>query len=133
MSKRVISNRYKSGASLLVTANATINVAGNSTSSDIAVQDEVLTGGYISAVIFGGPYANDVFWTVKRGANTVAVLAGTGSISYRELGEGLRIDEAAPINITLNGSTEATLLIRIQKVVDGRSGLIDSTYGLITE
>ena len=71
---------------------------------------EVCSSMTISKVAFGSTGTNS--WTVARGGNTVAVLTGSGSIDYQELGIGLETGGEKTCNVvfTLSGGTGAISL-----------------------
>lgn len=75
---------------------------------------EVVSSMTISKVAFGSTGTNS--WTVKRGANTVAVLTGSGSVDYQELGIGLEAggDNESNVVFTLSGGTGA-IAVKVHK------------------
>jgi len=57
-------------------------------------------------------------WTIKRGANTIAILAGSGSHNYDQ--DQMKLEDAttpetANVVMTLSGGT-GTLLLKVHKV-----------------
>lgn len=109
-------NRKNTSAVIHLTANATINVAGNSTTSDIATGNEVLTGATIVQVFCGCPSGANAYWTVKRGANTALVLDSTGYFDYAGAGMAVNIDTGGTIVANLENSADGYLLIEVQKI-----------------
>ena len=85
-----------------VDANGTINVgASNSTS------DEVVTELYIREVAFNGE------WIVKRGANTVMHLTGTGEFELAS--KGMAETESPTANIVVQAVGNGTIYIQCGK------------------
>lgn len=109
-------NRKNTSAVIHLTANAVINVAGNSTTSDIATGNEVITGVNIVQVFCGSPSGSNAYWTVKRGANTVLVFDSTGYYDYAGSGMSVNVDAGATLVANLENSTDGYLLIEVQKV-----------------
>lgn len=107
-------NRKNTSAVIHLTANAVVNVAGNSTTSDIATDNEVLSGATIVQVFSGA--GNGAHWEVKRGANTVLVLDSTGYYDYAGSGMALNIDTGGTLVANLVGGTNGYLLIEVQKI-----------------
>lgn len=116
MTYRVQQNRKNTSAVLLVTANSTITIAGNSTTSNVAMGNEILTGASITQIFCGSSSGNSVYWTIKRGSNTVAVLDSTGYFDYAGTGCTLTIDSGGTIAANLINGTDGYLLIEIQKI-----------------
>lgn len=75
---------------------------------------EVVASMTISKIVWGSTSTNS--WTVKRGGNTVAVLTGSGSVDYQELGIGLEAggDNQANVVFTLSGGTGA-IAVKVHK------------------
>lgn len=111
----VMINRKNLSATVLLVGNATVNVAGNSTTSDLAVGDEVITGGYITQVWCGSPSGNGAYWSVKRGANLVSVFDSTAYLDFAGNGNPIKLDPTATLVANLVGSTAGTLIVEIQK------------------
>lgn len=117
MAYRIIRNKLYQAVTLLITSNSTITVSGNSTVSDIAVDDtdEVITGASIAQMWFGSPSGNAAYWEIKRGANTVFVADSTTYLDFRGNGNGLDIDANATFVANLNLATTGTLIVELKK------------------
>lgn len=115
MSFTIAQNRKNTSAVIHVTASNTIIIAGNSSVSDIAIGNEVLTGCSITQVFCGSSSGNGAYWTVKRGANTVAVLDSTGYFDYAGAGMALTVDAGGTLVANLINGSDGYLLIEIQK------------------
>lgn len=109
-------NRKNTSAVIHLTANAVVNVAGNSTTSDIATDNEVLSGCTITQVFCGASSGANSYWTIKRGANTVLVLDSTGYYDYAGAGMALNIDTGATLTANLVNGGDGYLLIEVQKI-----------------
>lgn len=115
MTVRVMHNRRNLSATLHFTGSNTVVIAGNSSVSAIALPGEELTGGQITQVWFGSPSGEVSYWTVKRGANTVAVLDSTGFVDYAGCGCSLTLDQEQSLVVELTGTT-GYLIVEVQKV-----------------
>lgn len=109
----VLINKKGLSAVIHLTANATINVAGNSSVSDIAYGDEVVTGAVITQVWYG--CGNGAYWEIKRGANTVMFTDSTGYIDYAGNGITLNKDAGATLVANLNNSSTGFIIIELTK------------------
>lgn len=89
------------------TANGSANIVGNSSQSDVAMSNEVLTGAYIRRVWWG---ADTGSWIVKRGGNTVLVLSGTNSMDFAEAGAAITGNSAANVSVTLTAGNGFIML-----------------------
>lgn len=125
MAFRIIKNRKNLSAHVLFTSNSTLTIAGNSSTSDIATGDEVITGCSITRAWCGSSSGNGAFWEVKRGANTVAVLDSTAFMDYAGNGVTLDLDNTATLVANINGTVlNATLILELKKISNGVSGPI---------
>lgn len=102
-------------------ANATLTIAGNSSVSNVATSDEILTGATIKQVWFGA--AGDGYWVVKRGSNTVGVYSSTGWTDYAGNGGLLTNDADATLVLELVGTANGYIMVELQKI-----GAFTSTY-----
>lgn len=110
----VLINKKGLSAVIHLTANATINVVGNSTVSDIAVGNEVITGATITQIWYGS--ANGGHWEIKRGSNTALVVDSTGYMDFA--GNGITINkdvDAATLVANLNSTTTGFVVIELTK------------------
>lgn len=119
----VVLNRKNLSVTVHNVANATYIVAGNSSVSNIATSDEVLTGAHIKQVWYGSPSGSTGYWMVKRGSNTVLVLEGTGYLDFAGNGSMLKLDPAANLVFELVGSANGFIMVDLQK-----EGQFVSTY-----
>lgn len=109
----VVLNRKNLSAVVHLSTNATINVAGNSTTSDIAISNETVTGASITQVWAG--CGNGAYWKVTRGSNTVLVLDSTGWYDFAGSGCAITLNEDDDIVVTLNGDGEGYIMLDLQK------------------
>lgn len=115
MAYRVLDNKKYGAARLLITSNSSITIAGNNSVSNVAISDEVLSGGSISQVWFGSPSGNAAYWLVKRGSNTVGIFDSTSYLDFRGNGQALNIDASATLVANLVGATDGFLIIDLKK------------------
>lgn len=109
-------NRKNTSAVIHLTANSVVNIAGNSTTSDIATDNEIITGATIVQVFAGCPSGANAYWTVKRGANTVLVLDSTGYYDFAGAGMAMNVDAGGTLVANLENSADGYLLIEVQKI-----------------
>jgi len=123
MAVSVISNRKNTSVVLHVSSanSGNIIVTGNSTTSNIggtstcvAVSNEVLTGAYITQVVWGCDGTGHI--QVLRGANLVAVYDSTGQHEYAGTGMPINMYPAANVVINLIGSANSFIAIELQKI-----------------
>jgi hypothetical protein len=116
MAFRTLFNKKNLSATIICTANATLTIAGNSSVSDIAQGDEVITGAIIKQVWSGAcPSANGAYWLVQRGANTVCVLDSTSYIDFAGNSGAINIDSTATVVLTLKNASDGIIQIELQK------------------
>jgi hypothetical protein len=115
MAHRILANRKNLSTTLHFVSNGTVVIAGNSSVSDIAIDNEVVTGAYITQVWYGSPSGSVAYWEVKRGANTVAILDSTSYTDFAGNGNALRLDAGATLVANLVGSTAGYLIVELQK------------------
>lgn len=116
MAVNVISNRKNTSVVLHVSSanSGNIVIAGNSTVSNVAISDEVLTGAYITQVVWGCDGNGHI--QVLRGANLVAVYDSTGQHEYAGTGMPINMYPAANVVINLIGSANSFIAIELQKI-----------------
>lgn len=90
-------------------ATGSVNISGNSSTSDVALSNEVLTGAYIRKVWWGTDAAG-ASWTVKRGGNTVLILNTSGQMDFSEAGATITGNSAANVSCTLAGGNGFIML-----------------------
>lgn len=96
-------------------ANVTYTIAGNNSVSNVAIDDEVLTGAAIKQVWYGSPSGSHTYWIVKRGSNTVLVLEGTGYLDFAGNGSLLKKDSTGTLVLELVGSANGFIQLELQK------------------
>lgn len=109
----ITSNKKNTSACLHFNANASVVIAGNSSSSNVATSDEVLTGATIVQAFWGNDGNGHI--QVKRGGNIVAVYDSTGYVDYAGSGMSLNVSPTANIDVTFVGSANGYLMLEIQK------------------
>lgn len=110
----VLINKKGLSAVIHLTANATINVSGNSTTSDICTGDEVITGASITQIWYG--CGNGAYWEIKRGSNTVFYTDSTGYLDFAGNGVALNKDVAGTLVANLNSSQTGSIIIELTKI-----------------
>jgi hypothetical protein len=116
MAVNVISNRKNTSVVLHVASanSGNLVVAGNSSVSNLAISDEVLTGAYITQVVWGCDGNGHI--QVLRGANLVAVYDSTGQHEYAGTGMPINMYPSANLVINLVGSSNSFIAIELQKI-----------------
>lgn len=114
----ILQNKHGSVV-LHATSNTTWVIAGNSSVSNVALTHETVIGASIRQMWFGSPAANTAYWTVKRGANTVAVLDSSAWIPYSGAGKAITQDSTANLTVELTnaGNDSGYIMIELGKEV----------------
>ena len=126
MAVNVISNRKNTSVVLHVASanSGNLVVTGNSSVSNLAISDEVLTGAYITQVVWGCDGTGHI--QVLRGANLVAVYDSTGQHEYAGTGMPINMYPAANLSINLVGSSNSFIAIELQKIGNFTSEYLQS-------
>ena len=115
MAVTIISNRPKTSAVFHVTsANATIVVAGNNATSNVASAGETLTGAYITQAAWGCD--PNGYIVIKRGADIAAVYDSTGQQEYAGTGMPINVGLTANLSVEFVGSSNCFVVFELQKV-----------------
>lgn len=115
MAYTITSNRKNTSAVIHVTsANISLTVAGNSITSNVAIDNEILTGAYITQAVWGCDGNGHI--QVFRGANLVAVYDSTGQHDYAGCGIPITVYPTASLDIKFVGSANSFVVMEIQKV-----------------
>lgn len=133
MTYRILNNKRGTSVHILFTANTSLTIAGNSSTSDVAIDNEELIGASILRAWCGSSSGDGAFWTVKRGSNTVSVFDSTAFIDFAGNGISLNVDPEATLVANINGSVlTASLILELKKIgTDNTTGpiyLADSEY-----
>lgn len=112
MAHSLISNKKNLAVTVHVsTSNSTLVIAGNTSSSNIATGNEVLTGASITQLFWGTDTGAIV---IKRGANVVVTCTQSGHMDFAASGMSLTKDQSANLVVELP-SANAFVLIELQK------------------
>ena len=122
MAVSIISNKKNTSATIHVSvANTTIKVSGNSvttnvdaTSTCLAVDNEVLSGAYITQAFWG--IDPNGYAVIKRGTTPVAIYDSTGYKDYAGNGLALTVGQTANLTVEFVGTANAYVLFEVQKV-----------------
>lgn len=115
MAHTILSNKKNISAVIhFVSSNSSLVVAGNSSVSNVAISDEVLTGAYITQAVWGCDGNGHI--QVFRGANLVAVYDSTGQQEYAGTGMPITVGQTANLDVKFVGSANSYLLLEVQKV-----------------
>lgn len=114
MAISTISNKKNTSAVFHFNASGTLTVAGNSSVSNVAISNEVLTGAYITQAVWGCDGNGHI--QIKRGTTLVAVYDSTGQHEYAGTGMPITVDSANTIAVTFVGSANSFLLLEVQKI-----------------
>ena len=109
----IIINKKGLSAVIHLTANATINISGNSVTSDIALGNEIITGASIKQIWYG---SNNGHWAVGRGSNTAVILNNTGHMDFISHGITLNKDTGATLTANLNSTGVGFIIIEVSKI-----------------
>lgn len=114
MAVTTVSNKKNMSAVYHFNSSGTLTVAGNSTTSNVAISNEVLTGAYITQAVWGSDGAGSI--QVKRGSTLVAVYDSTGQHEYAGTGMPITVGSTANLTVDFITSANAFLLIELQKI-----------------
>ena len=123
MAGTILHNRKYKSVVLHATSNTTWVIAGNNSVSNVAIDDEIITGGSIKQVWCGSSSGNASYWSVSRGSNVVCVLDSTAWMDYAGNGCSITKDEAGTLVVNLHNGADNSgyIMIEIQKNgVDGQ-------------
>lgn len=123
MAYTILQNKKNLSVVIHADANTTLTIAGNSSVSNIATSDEILTGAAIKQVWWGQQPGTDSCWIIKRGSNTVGVYDSTGWNDYAGNGVMINKDTGATLVLQLNGTANGYIMVELQKI-----GNFTSTY-----
>jgi hypothetical protein len=117
MSGTIVQNKT-SYAIVHFTANGSCNLVGNSTTSEIALTGQVITGAVINKIWHGTNSGNSQgsYWKVQRGSNVVAVVDGTGLEDYTGNGTALSMDSTGNLTVSINGDVNAYIMVEVRKL-----------------
>jgi hypothetical protein len=129
MAVTITSNRKNTSAVIHVSAaNTTIKVSGNSittnvdsTTTCLALGDEVLSGVYIAQAYWG--IDPNGYAVIKRGTTPVAVYDSTGYKDYAGCGMALTVGQTANLTVEFVGTANGYVLLEVQK-----AGVLPSEY-----
>jgi hypothetical protein len=125
MAVTITSNKKNTSATIHVSAaNTTIQVSGNSTTTNVdststclALDDEVLSGVYITQIFYGiEPSGTPGYAVLKRGSTVVGVYDSTGYKDYAGNGMALTVGQSANLSIEFVGTANGYVLLEVQKV-----------------
>ena len=114
---QVMINR-KNGSAVLHTTTTTAGfiLVGNNSVSNVATGNENIISASIGQIWASS--SNAGYWEVKRGANVVAIIAGTSHLQFSERGCSLIKDNTGDLSLTLNGGGVGFIMVEIQKVAN---------------
>lgn len=119
MTVTVTANRKNKTAQVHLNATGTIVVAGNTSISTIATDDEVITGATIRQVFAGVGGGGHI--TISRGGAVVGVYDSTGWYDYAGAGMPLSVNRTANLDITFTGGADSYILLELTKEGTGSS------------
>lgn len=108
----ILSNKLNGPVVIHTVANSTLTIAGNNSVSNVATSTEVLTGAVVKKVMYGSDAGH---WSIKRGANTILVLTGTGVMDFASINSPISVDSTGTLVMTLNGSANGFLVVELSK------------------
>lgn len=115
-SPNIIINRERASCVLHFTATTgPIVIVGDTSTSNIAKDDETVVGAHISQIITGSPSGAGAYWKITRGANTVAVVDSTATLDLAGSGMPINLYPTATLSVELIGATDGFLMIELQK------------------
>jgi hypothetical protein len=95
-------------------ANVNLVIAGNSSVSNVATSNEILTGAYITQAIWGCD--SNGYITILRGSDLVAVYDSSSQHDYAGCGMPISVGQSANLSINFIGSANCFVILECQKV-----------------
>lgn len=121
MAYRILQNRLGGTIVLQITSNSTIQVVGNSSVSELAVNNHPTPYGNVNEVVLDASIRRvyslseaNVSWKIERGANLVGFVAGGHEFDLKE-GLSYTLDSDATLVTTTVGGTNGVLIIELSK------------------
>lgn len=114
MAVTITSNKKNTSAVIHVSAaNASIIIAGNNSVSNVAIQDEVLTGAYITQIFWGNGGTGQA--KILRNSVLVGAFDSSGYYDYAGSGMPMSVEQTANIDIQFTDANQY-IFFEIQKV-----------------
>ncbi len=113
MAYTILSNKKNTAATIHFSSNSSLVIAGNSSVSNVAISNEVLTGASITQIAWGCDGNGHI--QVLRGANVVGIYDSTSYIDYAGNGMSLNLHPSANLVVNFIGSANCSCIIEIQK------------------
>lgn len=116
----ILSNKANTSTVIHITSNSTtvgnasLVIVGNSTVSNIATTNEILTGGTIRKATWGIDGAGASI-QILRGANSIATCTGSYAVDYAGMGMPLTKDPGATLNVNFVGSSNGYIMLEVAK------------------
>jgi hypothetical protein len=116
MAVTIVSNKARTSAVIHVTsANATLKITGNTTTSNLASPGETLTGAYITQAAWGCDPQGYII--IKRDDTPVAFYDSTGQHEYAGCGMPITaLQTAANLSVEFVSSSNCFIIFELQKV-----------------
>ena len=108
----------------VVVSGNSITTNVNSTSACIAIDDEVLTGAYITQIFYGTGVNTSI--NILRGSNIVAVVSGTGHLNFNAHSLALNVGSSANLAVNIVGDANSFVMIELKKIGGGSSEYFQS-------
>jgi len=115
--ERIISNKKGGSITFHAIANVSMTIVGNTSASNVAIGDEIVSGASIKRVWWG----TDGVIVVKRGSNTVLQLTQSGYMPFADHGGAINIDMAASFVATLPAN--GFIIVELAKVYTSYSSV----------
>ena len=110
MTTTITSNKKNQSAQVHFNSSDTITIAGNSSVSFIATDDEVITGAAINRVFAGLESGASV--TITRNSELIAAFDTSGWHDYAGCGMPLNVQQAEDLTVTITGIGYAFIELR---------------------
>lgn len=124
MAYRIVDNKYLGMATIAVTSNSTLTIAGSST-SDIASNNEVVYGATINNInvnMQGNGYCQ-----ISRGSNTIFIADSSAQLDFKGNGSALTLDNDATLDFKLFGS--GFVILNLTKISANQPITVGPTSG----
>lgn len=114
MAYTITSNKKNSSLVIHISAaNVNLKVAGNTSVSNLAMSDEILTGAYIAQAFWGNDGNGHI--QILRDSTLVGVFDSSGYADYAGSGMPLSVGQTANLVVNFVGSANGYCILELQK------------------
>lgn len=98
----------------MITSNSNIVIGGNSSVSDIAMSNEVITGAGITQIWFNSS-SGAAYWTLSQGSNTLITGGSSTQLDFKSNQGSISLNGTANLTANLVGSNTGLVFLTLSK------------------